>query len=426
MEITQDVRESGNPCEVHGGILGTHKIPTDHGLIAAEAAFLRLKRGQRIRVATSETNEHGGSGAKDGDLSRLTVRPLGVRESLAVRFSDGSIVAGASAQRVFTRNRGWLRLAELTGEDIVERSHRIVFRGASVSRIPVRAHVVAEECVSRRPLRLPRRWGARLCHYLGWLVGDGCLTRHGAVTVYGSADDQRFVMPVHRELLNRIGMGPVKPVLQGNGTRQLRLMRGAFVGFLGELGFSRARAALKVVPSAVCEAPSAAVGAFLRGLFDADGCVVNQETNQTRYVGLGSASPELLLDVQQLLSSCFGITGRIYVSDSANRTFEYTRKRDGRAVTYRALGPAYDLRITGNGIRKFCDAVGFMLPTKQERLDGVLSGGRFYRKDPAVRMVRSEDLGPQPVFALTTESGEDCIVGGFIIPGQGITRRSGG
>lgn len=233
------------------------------------------------------------------------------------------------------------------------------------------------------------------------------------MTVYGSPDDQGFVMPVHRALLVRIGGVPVKPSVQANGTRQLRLLRGAFVAFISELGVSRSRAASKVVPSALCEAPATAVAAFLRGLFDADGCVVNQAANQTRYVGLGSASQQLLLDVQQLLASCFGIRGRIYSNVNANRSFEYTRKRDGRSVTYTAGGPMYDLRISGAGIRDFRDLIGFMLPAKQARLDEIVSGGRFYRKDAAVRMVSREDLG---VFDRLFRSHSGNVIGSQVAP----------
>ncbi len=57
------------------------------------------------------------------------------------------------------------------------------------------------------------------------------------------------------------------------------------------------------------------VAAFLRGLFDADGCVVTRP--QSRYVGLGSSSPELLRGVQTLLST-FGIMSHIYQTKSAS------------------------------------------------------------------------------------------------------------
>ena len=66
--------------------------------------------------------------------------------------------------------------------------------------------------------------------------------------------------------------------------------------------FRGPRAPDKTVPEAIFEAPEEAVIAFLRGLFDADGCVVDQKANGTRYVGLGSRSEELLIGVQELLA----------------------------------------------------------------------------------------------------------------------------
>ena len=50
------------------------------------------------------------------------------------------------------------------------------------------------------------------------------------------------------------------------------------------------------------EAPEEALVSYLSGLFDADGCVVNDVAKGTRYVGLGSRSEELLLGVQELLA----------------------------------------------------------------------------------------------------------------------------
>ena len=68
---------------------------------------------------------------------------------------------------------------------------------------------------------------------------------------------------------------------------------------------------------------------FLQGLFDADGCVY--DGSNYRYVGLGSASHELLIGVQRLLST-FGVFSRIYETRKpATSSFEYTRK-DGTTV----------------------------------------------------------------------------------------------
>ena len=47
------------------------------------------------------------------------------------------------------------------------------------------------------------------------------------------------------------------------------------------------------------------MSSFLQGLFDADGCVVVNR-DKGSYVGLGSASPDLLRGVQKLLTT-FGV-----------------------------------------------------------------------------------------------------------------------
>src|SRR5262249_12528545 len=154
----------------------------------------------------------------------------------------------------------------------------------------------------------------------------------------------------HAEFLARITGFEAKPSVQANGTRQLRVTRDAFVAFVRALGVSSSRAAAKHVPESIFEATEDALLGFLRGLFDADGCVVSSD-NGTRYVGLGSRSEELLLGVQELLGS-LGIAGRIYQTSTKKESFSYTRK-DGSQVTYGSDGPSFDLRITGRSLREF-------------------------------------------------------------------------
>ncbi|AXH95749.1 LAGLIDADG family homing endonuclease [Ornithinimicrobium avium] len=118
-------------------------------------------------------------------------------------------------------------------------------------------------------------WDEDLAHYLGWLVGDGNFSHRRAVTIYGSQDDIGEIMPQHRMLLTRWTRFESKPSLQINGTVQLRLNRRDFVDYLSGLGVVQKKSAEKLVPEAVLTAPEEALVAFLRGLFDADGCVVN-------------------------------------------------------------------------------------------------------------------------------------------------------
>jgi ribonucleoside-diphosphate reductase alpha chain len=119
-------------------------------------------------------------------------------------------------------------------------------------------------------------------------------------------------MLLHRELLTELngGFAP-KPAHMGNGTYQLRIVDHADPSLLPGARCLQVKAGDKRVPWSIFEAPKPIVAAFLRGLYDADGCVRYGDT--TRYVGLASASKDLLRDVQQILDT-FGVHGSIYSS----------------------------------------------------------------------------------------------------------------
>ena len=226
--------------------------------------------------------------------------------------------------------------------------------------LPAEALVMASFERSRKPLELPVKWDPELAHYLGWVVGDGCIDNrdNAAVTVYGSAEDKEVVLPRHHALLTQITGFESKPSVQANGTLQLRVTRRAFGEFLRGLGVSGGRAAEKTVPDAVFEAPEDALIAFLQGLFDADGCVVRRLSNETRYVGLGSRSEELLIGVQELLAS-LGIASRIYKTGRVRRLPSATPGRTAPRPPYGSDGPMYDLRITADAIRQYHRLIGF-------------------------------------------------------------------
>jgi ribonucleoside-diphosphate reductase alpha chain len=199
--------------------------------------------------------------------------------------------------------------------------------------------------------------------------------------------------------------------VQANGTVQLRLSRRALALFFESLGLRRVKAAEKDVPWSVFQAPTDSVCAFLRGLFDADGTVVNQG-NGTRYVGLGSRSEMLLRSVQALLSS-LGITSVIYANGRAGETsFAYTTV-DGVQRTY-ASQAGYDLRITGDSADRFAAAVGFDLPGKRARLQEVARTVK-YRKEHVLRLVSREDDGFAVTYNLTEPKNHSYVVQGLIV-----------
>lgn len=308
-----------------------------------------------------------------GDLAL----PTTLREVVEVHLRDGSRIRCAADQEVLTKSRGWVMAADLSEVDRVLRSVEYVARSECPTGLPEHARALAV----RASLDLPTTWNENLAHYLGWLVGDGNFSACGAVTIYGSGAEHRHTMPQHQRLLAEYAGFRPKPSAQANGTYQLRLQRRDFVQYLSALGVAQVKSARKIVPAAVLTAPEEALNAFLRGLFDADGCVVNDVRKGTRYVGLGSTSEELLLGVQALLAS-LGMSSRIYRMGCKKNSFSYTR-RDGTTVTY-SSGPSFDLRITGRSLREFAAHVDFDLPQKQSKLLALIDDHGYYEVDESV------------------------------------------
>ena len=388
---------------------------TDRGLVPIGDLVRRAADEQSFAVytndVTAEANPHDRVVATTPTRYMITGR----NEILELRFSDGSRLRCTPGHRVWTANRGWVHAEELTEDDKVVRSFQYAPRPMADPHIPAEALLAARYERSRKSLDLPTKWDPELAHYLGWLVGDGCIDARDnvAVTVYGSQEEQDELLPRHHGLLTKITGFESKPSRQANATLQLRVTRRAFGEFLRALGVSGGRAPEKSVPYAIFEAPEEALIAFLQGLFDADGCVVNQQANGTRYVGLGSRSEELLIGVQELLAS-LGIASRIYRTGVKTDSFHYTRK-DGSQATYGSTGPCYDLRITAQALREFHQLIGFTLPGKQDKLARIVQSASFYKVDRTVRLVSRESQGFETTYNLTEPRNHSYIAGGTVV-----------
>jgi ribonucleoside-diphosphate reductase alpha chain len=402
---------ASNPC-----FPADQRVVTDKGLIRIGDLVRRAANEEQFGVYTNDVTAEAGPQDRIMATSPTRYMVTGVNDILELRFSDGARLRCTLGHRIWTANRGWVHAEELTKDDKVVRSFQHAERPLADHRLPMNAILVVDYEKTRKPLQIPSKWDEEFAHYLGWLIGDGSIDSQDAtaVTVYGSAEDKEVILPKHHALLTRITGFESKPSVQPNGTVQLRVTRQAFGQFLYALGVAEGPAADKVVPSAVYEAPEEAVTAFLRGLFDADGCVVNEKSNETRYVGLGSRSEELLIGVQELLAS-LGIASRIYMtSHSKKASFSYTRK-DGTEVSYGSNGPSYDLRVTASAIREFYRRVGFSIPAKQAKLADIVEHNTFYNVDRTVRMVSRVSKGFETTYNLTEPRNHSYIVGGIVV-----------
>ncbi|HEX3621793.1 MAG TPA: LAGLIDADG family homing endonuclease, partial [Acidimicrobiales bacterium] len=397
---------ASNPC-----FTGDALVHTDKGLVRFDELFDRARRGESFGVYTHDATNPAAPAQTLHVTSPEAYIITGTNEIVRLRFSNGMELRCTGGHKVFTRNRGYVAASDLTPEDSV---HVLDLPAPAVNadlRLPVSSDVrdYAVKGDWSRSVRLPEKWTPEFAHYVGWLIGDGCVARDVVTTVYGGADDQADAMPAHRELVAWMnGDRPPTPSVQANGTVQLRQSRRVIARFFEALGVTEAKAAAKTVPWAVQQAPPDALAAFLRGLFDADGCAY--DGSKSRYVGLGSASAELLRGVQQLLAT-LGIPSRIYEGrPGSEEAFSHVRK-DGSFGIYESA-PSYDLRISGDGITTFANVVGFGIRPKAEKLARMLDEHVFYRSSTEVRLVERTDDGVELTYNLSEPRNHSYIVNG--------------
>ena len=401
---------ASNPC-----FTGDSLVHTDKGLIRFDELFARANVGEEFRVWT-----HDVTNPDDPQDQTILTTPeafmiTGRNPVQRLRFSNGMELRCTPSHRIFTLNRGYVEAGELTAHDRVRSLDLPAPSVGADWAVPIRTdwEHYREKGDRDLPLLLPDVWNDTFAHYVGWLVGDGSTSGTSTVTIYGSAEDRTEVLPAHQELLEDINAGrPIKLSEQGNGTVQLRLTRRPLKRFFEALGVSSVTGEHKTVPWAIEQAPSEIVAAFLRGLFDADGCAVcNPEKGS--YVGLGSISVELLRGVQRLLST-FGISSRMYsVRRPGASHFRYERK-DGTVADYVSKA-AFDLRITGASMHRFASAIGFSLSRKAGVLREAIVGHETYDVDTSIRLVDRLDEGIELTYNLSEPRNHSYVVNGVVV-----------
>ena len=402
-----------NPC-----FTGDALVHTDKGLIAFRELFARANEGESFAVYTHDATNPDGS-AERMELTRPEALMItGTNDIVRLRFDNGMEVRCTAGHRLFTTNRGYVEASELTGDDRVKVLDLPAPAVSADLRLPVATDVAAYRTKGdhARPVQLPEKWSPELAHYLGWLVGDGSVAAKGTISaVYGSEEDRSAVLPRHSDLVTTLnGGGTPKPSEQANGTVQQRLSRRALTGFFAALGVEAKRGPDKRVPWSIFQAPAEITAGFLQGLFDADGCV-RRDDDKGSYVGLGSASRALLVDVQRLLTT-FGIASSIYRSaDAGASPFTHTRV-DGTTVTYDRHA-MHDLRISASSIPAFARSIGFSLPSKDVKLRSLIAERTrgFYATDVSARLIERVDDGHELTYNLCEPRNHSYVVNGLVV-----------
>ena len=401
-----------NPC-----FPGSAKVHTDKGLIPFSELLERANTGETFGIYTHDATNPDQPSQAMVITSPEAFMITGYNDIVRLRLDNGVELRCTPSHKIFTANRGYVEARHLLFDDEVKlldlQAPAVeADLGLPVSSNPEDYWTKGDHAL---PLRFPDMWSEEFAHYLGWLVGDGSTSGTTVATIYGSEEDQREILPRHAELLDWVNCErPIKLSEQANGTVQLRLARRAFKQFIEALGVKSVKGPEKTVPWSIERAPAEMVAAFLRGLYDADGCVVTRA--QGRYVGLGSSSPELLRGVQTLLST-FGIMSRIYQTRSASKegSFTYTNKL-GETKRY-GNSAAYDLRITSESVVRFAQHIGFSLSRKAALLRSlVVEAPRHpYAARTKAHLLERTNDGVELTYNLSEPRNHSYVVNGVVV-----------
>jgi intein/homing endonuclease len=174
------------------------------------------------------------------------------------------------------------------------------------ARRPVDTTPFTKGLNGRKKVRFPSEFNESWATLLGALVGDGTWGLPDSIEVtVGPYPEWRA--QVQGLFCLTLGGTKYSPDKRTNGTGQVQFFSTAARQFLDRLGYRLdAESSTKRIPWVVWRSPKPVVAAFLRGLFETDGCA----ESGGRKVSLSTASTKLAAEVQLLLLN-FGVVSRI-------------------------------------------------------------------------------------------------------------------
>lgn len=199
----------------------------------------------------------------------------------------------------------------------------------------------------KKELNIPEYLDEDLALIIGYIIGDGCISRKDKV-IFSNIDED--ILNNYKSYISKLNMELKKEnkcdyVLYGLGIRD----------FFYQLGFNYIKSDKKEIPGCIMKAPKNIVVKTLQGIFDTDGGV----ENNNRRISITSKSQKLIKQIQLLLLNLGIISSvKIKIDNKYHHTF-------------------YVLRIYGQNIDRFKKIIGFSCKRKQDALDKISGGFRI-------------------------------------------------
>lgn len=251
---------------------------------------------------------------------------------------------------------------------------------------PYNEQIVAAEKVignNRGSIAVPKKLDENLASFLGYLIGDGHISRIKRVLGLTSGDyDQIKQFSLLGKLLFDLDCKVKK-----DGGRYRALFHSEHLSdFLESLGLKHGIAArLKKVPEAILKSPKSIVAAFIRAYFDCDAYAGDSG------IKLSSSSYELVDKIQLLLLN-FGILS--------------SKLRQPKDI--------WHLCIFGKSAKKYYKQIGFGLERKQKRLEKYVNERKWFKKESSEDEVVSIKFGKEDVYDFSVKSTHRYVAAGFI------------
>ncbi|HEX9382283.1 MAG TPA: SpoVR family protein, partial [Gemmatimonadaceae bacterium] len=236
----------------------------------------------------------------------------------------------------------------------------------------------------RSPVAIPDEMDPDLGAFLGYLLGDGHISRVKRNLGITSADEE--CVEHFAQLSNQL-FG-VRPTVKWDDGRYRVLMHSETVSdFLVEaIGLTHGPSAReKRVPSAILRSPKEVVAPFLRAYFDCDGYAGKQGV-------ILSTSSETMGEQVQLLLLNFGILSR------------RRPQQDG----------CWHVQILGASAAKFLEEIGFALSRKQQALTDYVHQRKWFKAEKWEDEIVEITHGRADVYDISVEETHRYAACGFI------------
>ena len=236
----------------------------------------------------------------------------------------------------------------------------------------------------REPIRIPVRVDERVGAFLGYLIGDGHISRVKRVLGLTTGDEPQAV-EFHRIAKDLFDVTASMGLDEGRWRVLLHSQH--LSDFLVEFfGLTHGPSAHeKKIPDAILRSPEPVVRAFLRAYFDCDGYAGKQGV-------ILSTMSDKLAEQTQLLLLNYGI-------------LSYKRKQnDG----------CWHVDVMGAAAKIFAERIGFGLERKQKALEEYVASHKWFEKQTWDDEVVSLQTGRADVYDISVTETHRYAAGGFI------------